>query len=278
MHNCLPAIGCRVTTFAFGLAVLMQAEVWVHPAHATELITNGGFEAGGGSLAGWTEIPFAPGFTDIVVQSGTTTPTFGFPAPAPPDPTHAAMFGDCACEAAGVLYQKFAVPTGFTAATLSYQIAVLNRYVAFYSPPTLDPTVFDTDDIPNQQARVDILVANPSNEFSVGPADVLLNVFQTQPGDPSAGLFSQGSYTLQTTDLTAFLHAHEGQTLQLRFAAANSFPYLQLGVDAVSLSVATPAAVPEPASLALLGTGLLVFAGIRRRQSPLRRLEREAPL
>ena len=51
-------------------------------AHAN-LITNGGFENGGGSLTGWTETDQAAGSGSFFLQSGTGSPLNGFPVPAP---------------------------------------------------------------------------------------------------------------------------------------------------------------------------------------------------
>ncbi len=188
------------------------------------------------------------GFGTWYVQSGPFSPTSGFRVPRPPDPTHAAMtdqFGP----GSHVLFQNFLVPFGVTSATLSLDRFIGNRDSGFFTPSSLD---FNVN--PNQQARVDILVGTPSSEFSVSAADVLANVFQTHAGDP---LVSE--YTLQTTGLTSLLEAHQGQTLQLRFAEVDNQLYFQFGVDAVSLSVAT---VPEPASFALLGSGVLALGAI----------------
>jgi len=73
-----------------------------------------------------------------------------------------------------------------TAATLQFRLFIGNRATnptspdqpLFASPSSLDwttPTL-------NQQARVDILRAG-SDPFSVATSDVLLNVFQTRPGN-----------------------------------------------------------------------------------------------
>jgi hypothetical protein len=72
-------------------------------------------------------------------------------------------------------------------------------------------------------------------------------------------------YTNFTFDLSLLLAANAGQTLRLRFAEVdNIFPF-QLGIDNVSLD--QPAAViPEPASLLLLGTGLVALTWRRRQR------------
>ena len=63
--------------------------------------------------------------------------------------------------------------------------------------------------------------------------------------------------------LTAFLQAHEGETLRLRFAEVDNIGNFNMGVDAVNLEVN---AVPEPTSVTLLGLGLAGVAARRWRQ------------
>ena len=243
----------RITGLGLGLALLLSVMGGPTTADAVELITNGGFEVG---FVGWThmdQVGSFPGSTWFV-QSGAFSPASFFPVPTPPGPTHAAM-SDGLGPGSHVLFQNFVVPFGVTSAALSFDRFIGNRDAAFFTPSSLDFTV-----IPNQQARVDILIGTPSSEFSVAAADMLANVFQTQFGDPLVS-----GYTLQTTSLTALLQAHQGQMLQLRFAEVDNQNSFQFGVDAVSLSVATAPAVPEPASLALLGSGVLALAAICRR-------------
>jgi hypothetical protein len=120
---------------------------------------------------------------------------------------------------------------GITAAVLSFDRFIGNRAGEFDTPNSLD----FTGNFSNQQARVDIMTMS-ANPFSVSGSDVLFKVFQTAVGDP----FLSG-YTTQTTDLTNFLIAHQGQTLRLRFALANNlfFGNFQFGVDGVILAVST---------------------------------------
>ena len=63
---------------------------------------------------------------------------------------------------------------------------------------------------------------------SVAPADVLLNVFQTQTGDPT---------TLAPTQLTADLTPFAGQTVRLRFAEVDNNGVLNASTDDVRISI-----------------------------------------
>lgn len=216
-------------------------------AGAAPLIVNGDFEAGGGSLAGWTVLDQVGGSGSWFLQSGGGSPLNDFAVPVPPGPTHAAMT-DQGGPGSHVLYQDFVVPTGVSAATLTFDVFISNQAGEFSSPESLDFGV-----TPNQQARVDIITTT-ADPFSVAGADVLLNLFQTQPGDPSVS-----GYTPFSADLSAFLAGWAGQTLRLRFAEVDNQFFFNFGVDRVSLEATS---VPEPAMLLLFGTG--VFGLVRR--------------
>jgi len=109
-----------------------------------------------------------------------------------------------------VLYQDFAATAG--GAALSFALFIGNRasleggFAGFATPASLD---FSTPTL-NQQARVDIL-KNTADPFSVAPADVLANFYQTKAGDPLVS-----GYNTVTTNITALLAAHVGETLRLR--------------------------------------------------------------
>jgi hypothetical protein len=137
---------------------------------------------------------------------------------------------------------------------LTFDLFIGNRAGEFFtpSPASLD---FSTPAL-NQQARVDILRGG-TDPFSVSVSDVLLSLFQTNPGD----LVISG-YTTHSADLTALLNANAGQTLRLRFAETDNVFIFQLGVDNVSLE--TQAVVPEPSSWLLLAAGLGVLITRRR--------------
>lgn len=228
---------------AMAVATLASAR----PAQASNIILNGGFEAG---LTSWVVVDEAAGSGAWFSQTGTTSPLNGFLVGAPPQGSFAAMT-DQGGPGSHILYQDFVVPVGVSAATLDFQYFIDNAAATFFSPASLSYTTPQ-----NQQARVDIITTT-ANVFSVAAGDVLLNLFQTQPGDPA-----DQAYSLLSTNLTAFLQAHEGQTLRLRFAEVDNQLFFNLGIDAVSLDVET---VPEPATLLLVGSGALAFVRRRRK-------------
>ena len=124
-----------------------------------------------------------------------------------------------------VLYQDFVVPVAFGPAEIRFDLFIGNRADRFVTPTTLD---FSTPSL-NQQARVDLLLAG-TDPLSVSPSDVLLNVYQTAPGNP---LIS--GYSTIVVDLTSPIATHSGTTLRLRFAEVDNLFTFQLGVDNVDL-------------------------------------------
>ena len=216
------------------------------PARATSFVLNGGFEAG---FAGWTRANQLGSEGSFFLQSGTSSPVVADLVPAPPGGVFAAM-SDAEGPGSHVLYQDFVAAA--ETASLQFDLFIGNRANLFATPASLD---FSTPTL-NQQARVDILRAG-ADPFSVAPADILMNVFQTHVGDPLVS-----GYTTIAVDFSALLASNAGQTLRLRFAEVDNLFTFQLGVDNVSLE-GRAAAVPEPASLILLGTGLAAL--VRRR-------------
>jgi hypothetical protein len=219
------------------------------PARAS-FITNGGFESG---FSNWTRLDQLGSEGTFALQSGTVSPVNADPVPAPPGALVAAMT-DASGPGSHVLYQDFIVPAAVPSAMLLFDLFIGNRAGTFASPTTLD---FSTPTL-NQQARVDLLLPS-ANPFSVAPADVLLNLFQSNAGDPALS-----GYTLHSVDVTAILNAHVGTPLRLRFAETDNVFTFQMGVDNVDISVS---AVPEPSYL-LPALGALVAIGcLRRRRS-----------
>ena len=214
---------------------------------AQELLTNGDFEPG---LGGWTIIDQVGSNGTWFSQSGTVSPVNAFVVPAPPGPTHAAMT-DSQAGGAHVMYQDFTVPLTLNVATLRFDLYINNHANAFFSPASLD---FSLPAL-NQQFRVDI-VTTAADPFSVGVADVLMNIYRTQPGDPLVS-----GYTMVTADLTALFASHLGETLRLRFAEVDNVNFMNVGLDRVSLII------PEPSTFAtiLSGLGMLGVIFARRR-------------
>jgi hypothetical protein len=215
--------------------------------NATPLILNGGFESG---FSSWIRVNQVGSEGTFFLQTGTLSPVIGDPVPSPPEGVTAAMT-DAAGPGSHVLYQDFLVPA--EGALLSFNLFIGNRADRFATPATLD---FSTPAL-NQQARVDIMKA-ASDPFSVASADILLNLYQTQVGNPLVSGYNNFNF-----NLTPLFSANVGQTLRLRFAETDNLFTFQFGVDNVRLE--TAAAVPEPLSILLLGSGLLALIAIRRR-------------
>ena len=228
------------------LLVMLSALVTAPAAMSAPTIVNGGFESG---FVGWSIADQAGSTGSFFVQSGVSSPEMGDPVPAAPEGVNAAM-SDAQGPGAHVLYQDFLAAAG--PALLSFELFIGNRdpIGTFNDPGTLD---FTTAAI-NMQARVDIL-AQGADPFSVAPADILMTLYTTQPGDPLVS-----GYNTISADLTALLGAHVGETLRLRFAETDNFFQFQLGVDDVRFNV------PEPGSLGLAGLALVGLALRRRRR------------
>src|SRR5262245_43093016 len=171
---------------------------------AGELITNGGFESG---LTGWTVVDAPGGNGTFSVQSGTASPVNGDPVPTPPGGVNAAM-SDGQGPGSHVLYQDFVVPTSSAGVMLlQFDLFLGNRAGDFFTPTdgSLDFSIAAF----NQQARVDLLLGG-TDPFSVAAGDVLMNIYQTKPGDPAVS-----GYTTIAAELTSVLATHAGETLRL---------------------------------------------------------------
>ena len=232
--------------FARTLFVLPALFGLLATANASPILTNGSFESG---LAGWTAVDQAGGSGTWFSQTGASSPLNGFAVPAPTAGTSAAMT-DQTGPGSHVLYQDFLVPTGVTAADLSFDYFISNQAGVFFTPNTLD---FIPE--PNQQSRVDIITTS-ADPFSVAAADVLFALLA-----PNANTLAYQTFAM---NLTGFLQAHEGETLRLRFAEVDNQLFFNMGVDAVNLDVVSE--VPEPATLVLFGSGAAVVF-LRRRRS-----------
>lgn len=243
----------RIVKLGIASAAAALACGFCLPAQAVA-ISNGGFELG---FSGWTRVDQVGSDGTFALQTGTASPVNLDPVPAPPQGSTAAMT-DAQGPGSHVLYQDFTVSGPVGPTTLNFSLFSGNRDSEFFVPSTLD---FATPAL-NQQARVDIL-AGGTDPFSVTAADVLLNAYQTLPGDALVS-----GYTSFSVDVAALLNAHVGETLRLRFAEVDNVFTFQFGVDNVGF--ANPVStLAEPSGDALLISLLLGFAWIGGRKRTL---------
>lgn len=229
-------------------AAACGALAFAMPAWAA--IVNGGFESG---FAGWTRVSQVGSEGGFMIQAGAASPLNGFPVPAPPGGSNAAMT-DSMGPGSHVLFQDFVQAAPVAAAVLNFDLYVNNRADNFYVHETLD---FATPAL-NQQARVDILLPG-GDPFSLALGDILQNVFQSLAGDPLVS-----GYTHFSVDITALVNAHLNTPLRLRFSEVDNVNFFNLGVDNVDITV-RDAAVPEPATWMLLAAAMAALAAARRR-------------
>jgi hypothetical protein len=177
-------------------------------------VPNGGFETG--DFTGWNVRNQIDGSGDWFVYSGTLSPLSGFDIAAPPQGNFAATT-DQTGPGSHVLYRNIKLASGMEH-RLSFYLYYENRAGEFFTPRTLDYTVF-----PNQQYRVDILRPK-ANPFTVDPDDIRATLFRTRVGDPNSL-----PPTLMTFNLTRFA----GKTVRLRFAEVDNQLFFQASVDRV---------------------------------------------
>jgi hypothetical protein len=219
------------------------------------IVTNGDFETG--NLSGW-QADTTPGSL-WTVYSGTVLPAFGtdWAVPAPPQGTRAAITaqGD---ESRQILYQDLALPPGGSVYQLSL-ITYYTAYAAIFAPDNLDLI----EPPGNEQFRIDVMRPGAAIT-SVAPSDVLLTVFRTLTGDPTA---------IPPTQKTADLSAFAGQTVRLRLAVAVTSDEMNAGADAIAVksngfsigkaklrkkngTAVLPVTVPDAGTLKVAGKGV----------------------
>jgi hypothetical protein len=193
-------------------------------------VVNGDFESG--SLRGW-HVRQATEAGDWFAYEGAGEPIAdkraGKPIQPPPQGAHAAIADELNPDTL-ILFQDVALEPG-----LSHRLSLLAYYDSYVplAVPTPDTLSVDGEGLAgqaNQQYRIDVMKPDAPIE-SVDPADILLTVFRTRPGDPEE---------LPPTRLTADLSPFAGQTVRLRIAVAAHEEVLAAGVDAVSISSVPP--------------------------------------
>lgn len=235
----------RIAGAAIGLGLAIAATA---PVSAAELLTNGDFETG--TFAGWTvtTLPNSGG-TWLIGTPGAPTPTSGAPTSAAGGAPHGTSYAvtDQVSPGTYVLSQSFAWAGG-SSLTLMFDMFAND----WDGGPIVDPAGLTHFAGPNQHVRVDILSAAAS-VFDTGAGVVTSLIAPTV--DPQAS--NPNPFTPYVFDLSGLAAG----TYQLRFGAVDTEFFLHMGVDNVSLQ-----AVPEPASLALLGLGLAGLAATRKRR------------
>ena len=211
-------------------------------ARADELITNGGFETG--TLAGWSVFDQAGGFGSWFARNLPSGPLSGLPTVGPSSGMWYALTYQ---QGAGTLalIQTITVPAGVPV-TFSFDMFVNN-----WAGPTFCGTL-DYTAGPRECGRVDLLAAD-ANPFDIG-AGVIRNFYLGS--DPGG---NPHPYIHYSFDITPQVGA--GGTFKIRFAEVDNQFFFNMGVDNVSVET-----VPEPASILLLGSGLAVLAGFKKRK------------
>ncbi|MEW6146169.1 MAG: IPTL-CTERM sorting domain-containing protein [Thermodesulfobacteriota bacterium] len=242
----------RYFAFSIILSLLLLSSFLSMKAHAQlELIENGSFETG--DFTGWTVIQEPGSGGDWFVYSGILTPASSHTVLPPPVGEFAAVT-DQGDPGSQVLYQDLDIPAG-GGAECSVIVYYENPAEEFVTASDLS---YQTT--PNQQARIDIMdpAADP---FDVG-AGVLLNLFQTNPGDP----FSLG-YTTLNFDLSQFA----GTTVRFRAAEVDNEGFFNFSIDDVTCVAQVSENIPTLGEWGMIAmAGLLGLAGLiyaRRRRS-----------
>jgi hypothetical protein len=228
------------------LIALGAACAFVQPAFALALLTNGGFEAG---LTGWTVTDLAGGSGSWFANAGTSTPISGNTTVGPAGGVLYAVT-DQGGPGTHALTQSFTVPIGSTLVVLGFDMFANDQSGV---GPIIDPIGLDHTGPANQHARVDLLSAL-ATPFDTG-AGVLANFYLGEDAGPNPH-----GWTPYSFDITGLVTP--GGTYQLRFGEVDNQFFFNQGVDNVSIE-----AIPEPASLALLGIGLAGMGALRRRKA-----------
>jgi hypothetical protein len=219
--------GGRPILFAVGL--LMCAAMLAPGGASAATVVNGNFETG--NLRGW-HVHQATGFGDWFAYKGSEEPFSGkqqsVSVQEPPQGTYAATTDEVDPDSL-ILYQDIALEPG---ATHRLSLTVFYNSYESISIPSPDTLSVDNEVLAgqaNQQYRIDVMKPEAPLE-SLDPADILLTVFQTEPGDPEE---------LKPTKLTADLTPFAGQTVRLRIANTTHKTF-NAGIDDISIASSGP--------------------------------------
>jgi hypothetical protein len=218
----------RVETLLVSLVAMLGSA----SAADAATVVNGDFETG--DLSGWTvDSTSVPGNGYWFAYTGTVAPLTGGPLgstiAAPPEGTHAAV-SDEVSPGRHLLYQDVALESLPAGGTMTLKLwgyyKAQQGALGNPTPDSLDPSAPGV----NEQYRIDVMKPSAAID-SIDPADVLLNVFRTQAGDPQ---------TLAPTEMTADLTPFAGQTVRLRFAETDNNGVLNASKDDVRIETVTP--------------------------------------
>jgi hypothetical protein len=190
--------------------------IWPATAGAATVV-NGTFETG--NLDGWTPYNETGSSGTWTAYTGTTSPFSGYPIPAPPQGTYAAI-ADENSESSEILYQDIKLGR--------HQRHILSLYVYYnaYAPIAAPLSLSFTYPGSNEQYRVDVM--KPAAAVtSVASSDILKTVFATPSGAPES---------MSPKVVTANLSSLAGQTVRLRFAMVARDFYMQAGTDEVMIT------------------------------------------
>lgn len=224
----------RRTSFAVGICATFLLMPGLAHAVFLQHIINGGFETG--NFSGWT-VTNSSIATSVVINDGSFDPDGPTGLNAPISGNFDALFHQFGPSTSSLFQQVITLPTQ----------AVVSSVISW------DDRIFNHDGpfAPNQEFRVLL--------ESLGGAN-LLDVFH------ASGPNFQPGPNARSVDVTAFVNANLGASVQLSFENQAQFFYITTYLDNVSWQSELGSPIPEPGTLTLLGLGLAGAGAMRRRK------------